>query len=51
MASGKRLDDELFDDYRKRLREEEAATKKRLKGTTAWVGAFRGTYRKGESKI
>lgn len=50
MASGKRLDGETFDDYRKRLVEEKAATKAKLKGTVAWIGAFQGTYKKGDNK-
>ena len=46
MASGKRLDGETFDDYRKRLVNEEAATKLQIRGKVVWTGAFQGAYKK-----
>lgn len=45
--SGKRLDNESFDDYRLRLRTEEKELKKRLKGKIFWPGEH-GIYIKGD---
>ena len=48
MASGKRNDGENFRDYRKRLRKEEKETKIKMKGRPCWIGAYHGTYKRGD---
>ena len=49
MASGRRLESETYDEYRKRLKTEEIKTKIKLQGNVVWHGS-QGTYRKSEVK-